>query len=360
LPLPRLPRIAAAGLVAVCVLVALSGCSKRPDVQSSKYMSQGEDAVSKGHIREAVTCFEKEIELNPRNAAPYLKLALIYEHVHRDAAKADEYYAGYFERETNDARKQRVEKWHKELDNSLLDVPSLPLQPTGNGDAALMERIEELRRKLGRANQTNEELAGTVIQLEGLQDQLRESQETAKLLVKERDDLQAQARTESESLASIKKTLDELRVKHDAATKTSSQQITALEAKIAALETRNEELEQEGSRSGRRTLAKKLDEARVALKAAEQKNETYARQVRGLERTIAQLKAADGGTTTTTTRRTVTHTVQAGETLRGIALKYYGTKERWEDIYKANRSTIPSPHEIKLGQKLIIPLDESQ
>lgn len=52
--------------------------------------------------------------------------------------------------------------------------------------------------------------------------------------------------------------------------------------------------------------------------------------------------------------------MQEGETLTAISLKYYGTKDRWKEIYEANRSTIPDPNHIKAGQKLIIPLNDSQ
>lgn len=52
------------------------------------------------------------------------------------------------------------------------------------------------------------------------------------------------------------------------------------------------------------------------------------------------------------------HKVVAGDTLSGIALKYYGSaaKEKWMAIYEANKETIgDNPSLIRVGQKLNIP-----
>ena len=51
----------------------------------------------------------------------------------------------------------------------------------------------------------------------------------------------------------------------------------------------------------------------------------------------------------------VAHTVQAGDTLSSISRKYYGTPNRWRDIYEANRDILPNERSLKLGQKLRIP-----
>ena len=49
------------------------------------------------------------------------------------------------------------------------------------------------------------------------------------------------------------------------------------------------------------------------------------------------------------------HTVSKGDTLYAIARMYYGDQRRWKDVYEANRSTLPDPHMIKTGQRLVIP-----
>ncbi len=52
------------------------------------------------------------------------------------------------------------------------------------------------------------------------------------------------------------------------------------------------------------------------------------------------------------------HTVAAGESLSGIAAKYYGSgdKEKWMAIYEMNKAAIgDNPNAIKVGQTLNIP-----
>ena len=53
--------------------------------------------------------------------------------------------------------------------------------------------------------------------------------------------------------------------------------------------------------------------------------------------------------------RARTHVVGAGETLRKIALEYYGDAKKWRLIYEANISRIMDPKKIQAGQKFIIP-----
>ncbi len=53
--------------------------------------------------------------------------------------------------------------------------------------------------------------------------------------------------------------------------------------------------------------------------------------------------------------RARTHVVTTGESLRKIALEYYGDAKKWRVIYEANLSRIIDPKKIKVGQKFIIP-----
>ncbi|MBN1818729.1 MAG: LysM peptidoglycan-binding domain-containing protein [Sedimentisphaerales bacterium] len=50
-----------------------------------------------------------------------------------------------------------------------------------------------------------------------------------------------------------------------------------------------------------------------------------------------------------------THLVQPGETLSGIAMKYYGSSEKWKTIIDANRDKLSSPDQLRLGMRLTIP-----
>ena len=50
------------------------------------------------------------------------------------------------------------------------------------------------------------------------------------------------------------------------------------------------------------------------------------------------------------------YVVEAGDTLRSIALERYGDSEQWTRIYQANRALIgPNPDALQTGMRLRIP-----
>ncbi len=50
-----------------------------------------------------------------------------------------------------------------------------------------------------------------------------------------------------------------------------------------------------------------------------------------------------------------THTVVKGDTLAGIAQKYYGKSAQWPKIAEANKDVLPDPTKLKLGMVLKVP-----
>lgn len=49
------------------------------------------------------------------------------------------------------------------------------------------------------------------------------------------------------------------------------------------------------------------------------------------------------------------YTVQPGDSLGAISIKFYGVISNYQDIYLANRALISSPDRIRVGQRLVIP-----
>lgn len=62
---------------------------------------------------------------------------------------------------------------------------------------------------------------------------------------------------------------------------------------------------------------------------------------------IAQQKRNEGSS-----RR---YAVAKGDTLSGISCKVYGSPNRWQEIFDANRHLLKSPSHLRIGQELIIP-----
>ena len=49
------------------------------------------------------------------------------------------------------------------------------------------------------------------------------------------------------------------------------------------------------------------------------------------------------------------YTIEKGDTLSGIAKKFYGKATDWKKIYEANKTKISNPDLIYPGEKIIIP-----
>lgn len=49
------------------------------------------------------------------------------------------------------------------------------------------------------------------------------------------------------------------------------------------------------------------------------------------------------------------YTVQKGETLQKISMKFFGTTKKWKHIFDANRDTLKSPDKVRPGMTLKIP-----
>lgn len=49
--------------------------------------------------------------------------------------------------------------------------------------------------------------------------------------------------------------------------------------------------------------------------------------------------------------------VQRGDTLSSIAARFYGDRSKWRRIYEANRNVLDSPESLRVGQRLVVPVE---
>ncbi len=83
--------------------------------------------------------------------------------------------------------------------------------------------------------------------------------------------------------------------------------------------------------------------------AASEKATVAAGNVTGVSEVDNNLVAADGGASGQY------HDVVSGDTLSGIAKKYYGDANQYMKIFEANKPMLSHPDKIYVGQKLRIP-----
>ena len=58
--------------------------------------------------------------------------------------------------------------------------------------------------------------------------------------------------------------------------------------------------------------------------------------------------------------RPQTYTTEKGDTLWGLATRFYGDGRQWKKIYEANRDVLPSSSDVPVGVALVIPSAEGQ
>lgn len=83
---------------------------------------------------------------------------------------------------------------------------------------------------------------------------------------------------------------------------------------------------------------------------------------RELRRRLGEIRENGGSTGTGTTSaeqgdQEAVYVVQPGDTLTSIARRLYGSSNRWEEIFAANRDLLRSPNDLRVGQELQIPAE---
>ena len=83
-----------------------------------------------------------------------------------------------------------------------------------------------------------------------------------------------------------------------------------------------------------------------------------AGDVKGVEQVVATDLKAPPPPPEEPQERVEIYEIVSGDTLGGIAKKYYGKASMYTRIHEANKELIPDPNKIYPGQKIRIPLDD--
>ena len=83
-----------------------------------------------------------------------------------------------------------------------------------------------------------------------------------------------------------------------------------------------------------------------------------AGNIKGVEKVIADDLKAPPPAPEEPEKKAEIYEIVSGDTLGGIAKRYYGKASAYMKIFEANRDIIDDPNKIYPGQKIRIPLDD--
>ena len=116
--------------------------------------------------------------------------------------------------------------------------------------------------------------------------------------------------------------------------------------------------------SGLNNLTVEFDDG-VATICGDCKNQTVRDQaillagnIKGVEKVVADDLKAPKPKKEEPVEKSEFYEIVSGDTLGGIAKKYYGSAGKYMKIFEANRDIIKDPNKIYPGQKIKIPLDK--
>ncbi len=387
-------------MVATCLIMA--GCKDEAGSggELSSLLRKGQRQMQNGQYRDAVATYERATTAHPNAPEPYLRLAFIYEDCLHDPATALRYYRKYQQVEKDAVRKEEVEGWIAQLEESIHKAKSQNPNPVGPGtqppetespqspsktsagDTDPLPSLapggtpstKELQAKLASAMQEIRDLKAENLALSDLKKRLTDAEDKVKQLESEREALARsleQARTDA---LRSQQTVRQVEEKQNALRNADQATIADLKKRLDAADRRI--LELEGSPKGKQIsqLTKELQEARRQRDLAQAERTSAANEVARLNKAVNSYastnsslqKAYDELKKENATLRSQSkgqasrvryHTVRRGETLKTIAgyPSVYGDSSKWVVIYQANKDKIRDPNKLTPGQVLIIP-----
>ncbi len=222
--------------------------------------------------------------------------------------------------------------------------------------AALQGRTTDAEKAADTQNSAVAELTGANVKLEEERTELRRQL--------------AAARADNARLAQTTGNLEQLKADAD---RSAQQNIAALSAQLAQVQRDLQSARETNSRIMEGNTAQERDRLAV-INQLRTENTALAARLAQAQGTLDQIASAarlgtpaasiaSGGSAPTRVPVSAPagatdvriHTVAEGDSLSRISMRYYGTANRWQDVYNANRDVLQNSSTLRVGMQLRIP-----
>lgn len=345
-------------LEGLCLVLALmTGCDRGMTIseieqneRSSRLYANAMEDLQANRMDAAIKGFDQVTQQEPRNYSAHFQLAVLLQDVRKDYVGAISHYRAYMATRPQSDKAPVAQDRVKQCE-TLYQAEMLRRAGGSATDRVTAENEqlkEEIKRHLNRIAELQSGLAREKAENARL---IREAETHRKVL----DKLSAAAdENGTAKKMSVRQALAELR---DLDGETRRRQINPSDAELL-----DENEDAPGSVVADAKLARQMNEAadreerQEATSAYAQKTDPAkieaARRSGG---TMAGLLGSTNAKKPPTTQRPETYTVQKGDTLSAIALRFYGTRAKQQAIFEYNRATIPVNKRLNVGQVIRLP-----
>lgn len=353
----------AAGALAAAFLCGLCGCGQPANTPNASVRANAMEDYQAGRIDAAIAGFEHVIKSDPKDYLAQFQLAALLQEQRKDYLGALIHFKNYLDTRPSDDKTTLAEDRIAQCKDMLLaeyarkngGVVASPAKPAEQ-DKKLAEENSRLAAENGRLQKENANLRYLLSSLGGA-DKGRSplGAEAKKLLA----DLRVSETEEPRRRTVIPTDAELLDEDGEDGPLVSSKEV---KRQISAMKR-----ESEGN-SNRPSAIKKpkltQDEmsgptAPPPIKkpplivdsspAPDPKPALAARRGGGIDGLLG------GSRKDSNASRPDTYTVQSGDTLMDIAVRFYGSRSKWRDIQRANMATIPANGRVNAGQTIKLP-----
>ena len=366
----KIPEIAVrtTGVLTFACLCGLLGCSQAVDTPSSSVRANAMEDYQAGRFGPAIAGFERVLKSDPRDYLAHFQLATLLQEQRKDYLDAIVHFRLYLDmRPSDDKTTLAADRIEECLALLLADRTRKAPGVTGahGRTAASAAADKKLAEDNARLSKEASRLRGENKNLRYLLSKLGES---------------SKGRA-SNLTPDVKKMLADLRISDDEAPRRRPVIPTDRElldddgedgSLVSSPAVRDQisrvKREEEASGAVRPSPIKKpveaLEDPSDAMRPPPIKKpplivdnspEPDPKPVPGGTRGGALDSLLGGGKKTSDAARPSTYTVQPGDNLMTIAVRFYGSRSKWHDIQRANMTTISTDGRVKAGQVIKLP-----